>query len=108
VWRHSALGLFPFVVVATCASAELDAQSRGVSVGECVSKAVDAPVLKSARLHSNSYALVVGIDNYDRWTDLSNAGRDGDKVATALSRKGFSIQSRRDQTGMPCLIRQIL
>jgi hypothetical protein len=79
----------PLVVVATCASAAVDAQSRDISVEVRAPKAVDAPVLETVRLYSNSYALAVGIDNYDSWTNLSNASRGADKTLAAHIRKGF-------------------
>jgi hypothetical protein len=44
------------------------------------------------QLYSDSYALVVGIDDYETWPKLKNAARDARRVAETLKQQGFDVQ----------------
>ena len=52
---------------------------------------IDSPVAGTLRLYGVSRALVIGIDNYERWPRLSNAVKDAREVAAALERQGFAV-----------------
>lgn len=64
------------------------------------SEAPNAPSIGEVQLYGASYALVIGIDNYDgpSWARLSNAVSDAEKVAAALERRGFEVTLIRDAT----------
>ncbi len=46
----------------------------------------------------DNYALLIGIDEYDFWTNLDNAIRDAENVAKALEGKDFNIDLLRNPT----------
>jgi formylglycine-generating enzyme required for sulfatase activity len=93
-WRHSAFGLF-VVLAAGFLGTAANAQSRGISVELRTAQTTDAPVLETVKLYANSHALVIGIDAYKGgtkgWPRLSNAVRDAEQVAVALTAKGFQV-----------------
>ena len=69
-------------------SATALAGTRGISVQIRASEAVNAPVLENVDLYQQSYALVIGIDEYTNgWPRLSNAVKDARLVASALEKK---------------------
>ena len=47
---------------------------------------------ETIHLYSDSYALVIGIDDYERWPKLRNAARDAQRVAETLKQQGFDVQ----------------
>lgn len=52
----------------------------------------DGRLIDQVELYSNSFALVIGIDNYSNgWPRLSNAVRDAQEVAKAMKSKGFNV-----------------
>ena len=55
---------------------------------------------KMAALYQRSYALVIGIDNYQdpAWPRLSNAINDAKAVAKALEARGFEVTLKIDPT----------
>ena len=85
-------GLSLFLLLALFASGA-DAQTRGglfVPVRE--SDSSNAKVIGQIELYKESYALVIGIDNYTGgWPKLSNAVKDAKLVAAALEAKGFVV-----------------
>ncbi len=73
--------------------AEAWSASRGISVVLRQSDAPDAPVVDTVELYSESYALVIGNDEYTNgWPRLSNAVRDAELIAAALADKGFEVE----------------
>ena len=51
-------------------------------------------------LYKESYALVIGIDNYTKgWSRLRNAVKDADSVAEELKKRGFKVTLLKDLTG---------
>lgn len=54
--------------------------------------APDAGIVETVELYGASYALVIGIDEYEAgWPQLSNAVKDAKLVAAALKRKNFNV-----------------
>ncbi len=45
-----------------------------------------------AYLYKESWALVIGVSNYDHWTPLPGVQKDVERVGTALEKHGFKIQ----------------
>ena len=43
-------------------------------------------------------ALVIGVNDYDSWTDLANAGNDARDVSAELRKLGFDVTSLQDPT----------
>jgi formylglycine-generating enzyme required for sulfatase activity len=69
----------------------LDAQERGI---QPVSARL--PSGQEIALYQRSYAVVVGVSDYDTWPDLPNAVRDAEEVAEALKNLGFEVRLVRD------------
>ncbi|MBT5051842.1 MAG: caspase family protein, partial [Gammaproteobacteria bacterium] len=66
--------------------------SRGISVQLRASESKNAELVGEIRMYSESYALVVGIDEYTQgWPKLSNAVKDAELIAEALEEKGFEV-----------------
>ncbi len=66
--------------------------SRGISVQLRASESKNAELVGEFRMYSESYALVVGIDEYTQgWPKLSNAVKDAELIAEALEEKGFEV-----------------
>jgi len=66
--------------------------------GLAPSMALEVPVAgdngsnETVSLYANSYALVIGIDEYqDGWPPLNNAVRDAREVAAAMEARGFQV-----------------
>ncbi|MGB1422129.1 MAG: caspase family protein [Pseudomonadales bacterium] len=75
------------------------ANTRGISVQVRASEAINAPVLENVDLYQQSYALVIGIDEYTNgWPRLSNAVKDARLVAKALEEKNFSVDLHENLT----------
>ncbi len=94
--------MFKAVIAIACgvalagASAAL-ADSRGLSVDLRTAAAADAPVAETVRLYTGSYALVIGIDDYNNgWPRLSKAVEDAERVAAALDEQGFEVDLHLD------------
>ena len=94
--------MFKAVIAIACgvalagASAAL-ADSRGLSVDLRTAAAADAPVSETVRLYTGSYALVIGIDDYNNgWPRLSKAVEDAERVAAALDEQGFEVDLHLD------------
>jgi len=86
-----------FTVVILLLSVSVSAAQRGISVTLRQSESVNAPVLEERELYQESYALVIGIDDYDNgWPRLSNAVRDAEEIAEALEQKGFEVELHRN------------
>lgn len=82
--------------LATGAAAE---GSRGLVVPLRGSEAAGAQIVESVELYTNSYALVVGIDNYtDGWPRLAKAKSDATQIARALEARGFGVTLATDLT----------
>jgi formylglycine-generating enzyme required for sulfatase activity len=74
--------------------------SRGITVEYKASEASNAAVGGSMQLYTNSYALVIGIDDYSNgWPRLSNGVSDARKVAAALEGKGFNVTLKSNLDG---------
>ena len=69
----------------------LHGNTRGISVDIRTHEAVDAPIHSKVQLYAKSYALVIGIDDYDDWSSLDEAVNDARKVAKALKQQGFTV-----------------
>lgn len=46
---------------------------------------------KSVELYSNSYALVIGVSDYEHWPDLPGVETDVDEIGLALESHGFKV-----------------
>ncbi len=53
---------------------------------------------QSITLYEKSFALVIGIDDYDHWPVLSKAKEDARAVAAALKLHGFTVTEKYDLT----------
>ena len=70
----------------------LHASARGIKVKIKASENVSAPVVGEVNLYGESYALVIGINNYTHgWPRLSGAVSDAKLVAAELLKKGFNV-----------------
>ena len=88
--------LIIFALVWLSANAHAAGQ-RGISVTLRQSESVNAPILEERELYQESYALVIGIDDYDNgWPKLSNAILDAELIAEALEAKGFDVELHRN------------
>lgn len=68
------------------------AASRGISVAVRASESMEAPVTETVELYGDSYALIIGNDDYTNgWPKLSNAIKDAELIAETLKAKGFQI-----------------
>lgn len=68
------------------------AASRGIAVTLKTSDAPNAPDGKTVELYSESYALVIGQNDYTNgFPKLTNAVKDAELVAATLKQKGFQI-----------------
>ena len=74
----------------------LHGNTRGISVDIRTHEAVDAPIHSKVQLYAKSYALVIGIDDYDDWSSLDEAVNDARKVAKALKQQGFTVITKLD------------
>jgi hypothetical protein len=77
----------------------ISASNRGLVVELRASEAANAPVEKSVKLYSASYALVIGNDDYQHWPKLSNAIKDARLVGKELEAHGFEVTYRTNLTG---------
>jgi len=67
-------------------------EGRGITVEIRASNDPNAPVSESIKLYDNSYALVIGIDDYTAgWPKLRNAIADAQEIATELEKRGFLV-----------------
>ena len=97
------LHLIIFALVLLSAHAYAAGQ-RGISVTLRQSESVNAPILEERELYQESYALVIGIDDYDNgWPRLSNAILDAELIAEALEAKGFDVELHRNPDSEFCL-----
>jgi len=65
---------------------------RGLKVSLRSKNEIDAPILEEVDLYENSYALLIGIDDYvDGWPRLSNARKDIQLLAEELGNIGFEV-----------------
>ena len=100
--------LIIFVLVWLSANAYAAGQ-RGISVTLRQSESVNAPILEERELYQESYALVIGIDDYDNgWPRLSNAILDAELIAAALETKGFDVELYRnpDSESLPQIFKR--
>ena len=100
--------LIIFVLVWLSANAYAAGQ-RGISVTLRQSESVNAPILEERELYQESYALVIGIDDYDNgWPRLSNAILDAELIAEALEAKGFDVELHRnpDSESLPQIFKR--
>ena len=73
------------------------ATSRGIDFTLKQSEAPGAAISGTVRLYEESYALVIGIDDYTGgWPRLSNAVRDARLVAETLRARGFHVDFRKN------------
>ncbi|XOV88772.1 MAG: caspase family protein [Pseudomonadota bacterium] len=85
--------LVALVVVAMPGSAAM----RGVTVSLRAEEKIDAPIVETVELYTESHALVIGIDNYTNgWPKLSNAVKDAELIAEELAKKGFSVDLQKN------------
>ena len=78
--------LYPLLITALLAGCILSNQvmaagSRGISINLRATERADAPVSESVTLYENSYALVIGNDEYTHgWPKLTNAIKDAELI----------------------------
>ena len=90
--------VFAVLVLASTAPAGATG-ARGLTVPLKASERAGARVVEEVELYSNSYALVIGIDNYTGgWPKLRMAVKDARAVANGLRRKGFQVTLKTDLT----------
>lgn len=89
-----------FLLVSSTLSIEVaTANSRGLSVPLRASETPNASITEEIKLYGNSYALVIGIDEYTSgWPRLSNAVKDAQLIAEALTKKGFEVSLKTNLT----------
>ena len=93
---------FKLIIAGMCVSvlagtALLAAETRGLTLKLRASEASDAPIVEEVELYSKSFALVIGNDTYaNGWPRLSNGVKDAEKVAAALTAKGFKVTLKRN------------
>jgi hypothetical protein len=81
-----------WLVVLTQAS---EAATRGLALEIKASEAPNAPTVETVNLYTQSYALVIGINDYGRgWQRLSKAVSDARRVSKALEKHGFDVTLR--------------
>ena len=81
--------IFSFLWISSTLAAS---ETRGIRIKLRTKESPGAPVAEEVNLYGSSYALVIGIDNYNQgWPRLSNAVRDAKLVAEELRRKGFEV-----------------
>ena len=74
-----------------------EAATRGLALEIKASEAPNAPTVETVNLYTQSYALVIGINDYGRgWQRLSKAVSDARRVAKALKKHGFDVTLRTD------------
>jgi formylglycine-generating enzyme required for sulfatase activity len=74
-----------------------EAATRGLALEIKASEAPNAPTVATVNLYTNSYALVIGINDYGRgWQRLSKAVSDARRVAKALEKHGFDVTLQTD------------
>jgi hypothetical protein len=64
----------------------------------CAAALLVAALLVPQAAFAGKKALVVGVNDYESWTDLKNAGNDARDVAAELKTLGFSVTSLQDPT----------
>lgn len=76
-------------------------EPRGIPVRIRSSETPSAAVVDEVELYSKSYALVIGIDDYQgqAWPRLANAVGDARKVAKALKQRGFEVMTKLNLDG---------
>lgn len=91
-WNRIFLVLLLVILFALPVTPADSANDRSIVVKLKASESPDAPVTDTVKLYDASYALVIGIDDYTNgWPRLSNAVRDAEIVADALSKKDFDV-----------------
>ena len=94
---HRLSGLLFITALLSFTSSQLMGASRGLSVELRASEAPEAPVSEAVELYANSYALIIGNDDYNNgWPKLSNAIKDAEVVASELEKKGFEVELYRN------------
>ena len=74
-----------------------EAATRGLALEIKASEAPNAPTVETVNLYTQSYALVIGINDYGRgWQRLSKAASDARRVSKALEKHGFDVTLRTD------------
>ncbi len=99
------LVLWSFLAAALVSTSVLFAwaQGRGISVKVRAENDPNAPVAENVQLYDNSYALVIGNDDYQAgWPKLSKAVSDAKEVAEELEKRGFEVTFKKnlDSAGM--------
>ena len=101
--RHAVLSTFLFTAILGLGFIgfvnPVGASNRGLVVELRASEAANAPIEKSVKLYSASYALVIGNDDYQHWPKLSNAIKDARLVGKELETHGFEVTYRTNLTG---------
>ncbi len=73
------------------------AATRGLALEIKASEAPNAPTVETINLYTQSYALVIGINDYGRgWQRLSKAVSDARRVGAALEKHGFDVTVKMD------------
>jgi TPR repeat protein len=86
-----------FIMIVLLVIPAANAASRGITVQLRASEAKNAAVTGEYQMYNESYALVVGIDEYTQgWPRLSNAVKDAELIAAALEEKGFDVELHRN------------
>ena len=72
-------------------------QGRGITVKIRAENDPNAPVTETLKLYDNSYALVIGNDDYQAgWPKLSKAISDAQEIAGELGKRGFQVTFKKD------------
>ncbi|MBW2610556.1 MAG: PEGA domain-containing protein [Deltaproteobacteria bacterium] len=95
--KKSTVVILSFLLASILFATHLPAKERAIKVKLRESERVNAPVVAEVDLYSDSYALVIGINNYTKgWPRLSGAVHDAELVAEVLREKGFQVTFRKD------------
>ena len=72
-------------------------QGRGITVKIRAENDPNAPVSENLQLYDNSYALVIGNDDYQAgWPKLGKAISDAQEIAGELEKRGFQVTFKKD------------
>ncbi len=88
--RKYATMIFPALIVLVLLTVNVPAQQRGIRI---IAKSGE-----SLYLYKDYHALVVGVSDYEKWPDLSNAVKDAKEVASELRAIGFKVELLLDPT----------
>jgi len=90
--KYKFLYIFLLITISIGMFTPINTPARGIKVKIKASEKINAPIVEEVNLYGESYALVIGINDYtEGWPRLSGAVNDAKLVAKELSQKGFNV-----------------